>query len=529
VGNFRDITERKRAGERQHLLNEASNVLVYSLDHQITLQEIAQLIVPALADYCRIVLVDEQQQTKEITVNHIDPEKIALVQELYDHYKDRAHTTFGVQSILHTGKPELISTISDDVLESVQDSPELLHIISALGLQSYMGVPLLARGKTIGAITFSSVQPHRSYTPDDLSFAQELARRIALVLENARLHREAQAELAERNQAEARQRVLQERILALATTDPVTELPNHRALLARLEQELERARRYSRACSLLFLDLDHFKALNDGYGHTTGDAVLCEFAGLLRAQLRGMDTVGRWGGEEFVAILPELQADEALALAETVRATAAAHTFSAGGGLHLTCSVGMASYPTHAQEREGLLSAADHAMYGAKRFGRNQVRVAHDPAVLVLFSQNHSEDGREEAALVGMVEALATLVEARDSSTGRHSQQVADLVLQLVCALGLLTTEAQMIALASRLHDVGKVAIPDAVLRKPGCLTEEEWELMRMHPVVGADIVSHIPALRPLAPVIRAHHERWDGKAILITSRERRFHLGHAS
>ena len=512
VSNFRDITERKQAWERQHLLNEASNVLVSSLDHQITLQEIAQLIVPALADYCRIALVDEQQQIKEITVNHTDPEKIALVRELYDHYKDRTNTTHGVQRILQTGKPDLVSTVSGGVLEPVQDSPELLQIIRALGLESYMGVPLLAGGKTIGAITFSSVQPHRYYTPDDLSFAQELARRIALVLENARLHREAQAEIAERKQAEERQRVLQERILALATTDPITELPNHRALLAQLEQELERAQRYERACSLLFLDLDHFKALNDGYGHGAGDTVLCEFAGVVRAQLRGMDTVGRWGGEEFLAILPELQADEALALAEEVRAVVAAHTFNVGGGIHLTCSVGVASSPVHAQEREGLLSAADHAMYAAKRFGRNQVRTANDPAVLALFSESHLEEGREEAALVGMVEALVTLVEARDYSTGRHSHQVSDLVLQLARALGLPPAEAQMIALAGRLHDVGKVAVPDAVLQKAGRLTEKEWALIRTHPVVGADVVSHIPALRPLAPVIRAHHERWDGQ-----------------
>src|SRR5205823_12819237 len=176
VGNYRDITERKHAEQRQHLLNEATNVLVSSLDHQLTLQEVAQLIVPALADYCRIALVDEQQQIKEIAVNHIDPEKNALVRELYEHYKDRVPTTPGVQRILQTGKPELISTISGDVLEAVQKSPELLHIIRGLGLESYMGVPLLARGKTIGAITFSSVQPHRYYTPDDLSFAQELAR-----------------------------------------------------------------------------------------------------------------------------------------------------------------------------------------------------------------------------------------------------------------------------------------------------------------------------------------------------------------
>jgi diguanylate cyclase (GGDEF)-like protein len=281
--------------------------------------------------------------------------------------------------------------------------------------------------------------------------------------------------------------------------------------MARLDQELERAQRYARACSLLFLDLDHFKALNDGYGHAVGDAVLCEFADLVRTHLRGMDTVGRWGGEEFVAILPELSAEDALYLAEAVRTAVAAHTFRIGGGLHLTCSIGLASYPLHAQERDGLLRAADQAMYGAKRFGRNQVRAAHDPAVLVLFAASPPEGGWEEAALVGTAEALVTLVEARDHLTGHHSHQVAELMHQLALALGLPVSEAQMLMLAGRLHDIGKVAVPDKVLQKPAQLTEEEWALMRLHPVVGADVISRIPALRPLAPVIRAHHERWDG------------------
>jgi HD-GYP domain-containing protein (c-di-GMP phosphodiesterase class II) len=111
-----------------------------------------------------------------------------------------------------------------------------------------------------------------------------------------------------------------------------------------------------------------------------------------------------------------------------------------------------------------------------------------------------------------MVEALATLVEVRDTATGHHAHQVAELVLQLALAMGLSVSEAQMIALAGRLHDVGKVSIPDAVLQKPSRLTQEEWGLVRTHPMVGAAVVGHIPALRPLVPVIRAHHERWDGQ-----------------
>ena len=183
VANFRDISHRKHAEEQQHVLNQASNILTFSLDHQITLREIAGLIVPALADYCRIAILDDKQHIREISVNHIDPEKISLVRALYEQYKDRTSSTHGLQRLLETSKPELISSVSGDILETVRDDVVMLDIINALGLQSYMGVPLIARGKTIGAITFSSVQPYQHYTEDDLLFAGELARRIALVLD----------------------------------------------------------------------------------------------------------------------------------------------------------------------------------------------------------------------------------------------------------------------------------------------------------------------------------------------------------
>ncbi len=215
LANFRNVTERKQAEERQHLLDKASSALVSSLDHQITLQEIAQLIVPSFADYCRIALLDEQQQIQDITVNHIDPEKIALVRSLYERYKDRTSTTHGLQKLLETGKPELISNVSQQWLATVQDDPEMLAILNALELKSYMGTPLHARDRIIGAITFSSIQPHRHYTPGDLAFAQELAHRITLVLENTRLYREAQEELAERKAAETRLQASEERFRAL--------------------------------------------------------------------------------------------------------------------------------------------------------------------------------------------------------------------------------------------------------------------------------------------------------------------------
>lgn len=299
------------------------------------------------------------------------------------------------------------------------------------------------------------------------------------------------------------------RLEALATTDPLTGLPNHRAMVAAIDQELERVQRSSQPCAVVFLDLDHFKALNDTCGHGAGDATLREFAAQVRATLRGIDTLGRWGGEEFVCLLPETDKEEAMGLAERVRAAVAGHAFAAAGGARLTCSIGFAICPYDTIGRDGLVDAADRAMYAAKRLGRNQIRVVSDPAVAALDGEVGS---REETALVGTVEALAALVEARDSYTGRHTEEVAQLTVRLALTLGCDASQARMIGLAGRLHDVGKIAIPDAVLRKPGRLTDEEWGVLCTHPVVGASVVGRVPALGILTPLIRGHHEHWDGR-----------------
>ena len=313
---------------------------------------------------------------------------------------------------------------------------------------------------------------------------------------------------------------------ALATMDALTGLPNHRALVGICDQELERTQRYSRSCSLLFLDIDHFKALNDGYGHAAGDTVLYEFANLVQKTLRGIDTIGRWGGEEFVAILPEADMEEAVFAAERVRLAVSEYVFPVGGGIRLTCSVGLVTSSDALHERDPLLNAADQAMYAAKKLGRNQVRKADDPVVLALVHEQQKNGSREDMALLGTVEALCALVETRDQFTGEHTRRVAIETMQLAQLLGLNEDEARMIGMAGHLHDIGKVGLPDALLQKAGALTDEEWQMIYRHPIIGADVVSLVPSLKGIAPIIRAHHERWDGCGYPDCLREEEIPLG---
>jgi diguanylate cyclase (GGDEF)-like protein len=167
-----------------------------------------------------------------------------------------------------------------------------------------------------------------------------------------------------------------------ALTDALTNLPNHRALVDQLEQDLEHARRYKRPFSLLFFDADRFKQINDTYGHAAGDSTLQEIGIRTRRNLREGDTLGRFGGEEFVVLLPETDCQQAMLIAERIRSEVAASPISSPGleeGISITLSIGISSYPEDGTSERELLSQADEAMYLAKRLGRNQVQVAQVP------------------------------------------------------------------------------------------------------------------------------------------------------
>ncbi|HEX2829617.1 MAG TPA: diguanylate cyclase [Burkholderiales bacterium] len=187
-------------------------------------------------------------------------------------------------------------------------------------------------------------------------------------------------ELRVRLRAGERVLALQDELRAQATTDELTRLPNRRGILERLQHELALVRRDGRAFSILTIDIDNFKNVNDAHGHAVGDEVLKHVAARMRVQVRGYDDVGRHGGEEFMVVLPACDPAGAVGVAERIRADIASSPVStSAGGLTVTVSIGVATIPgAAAADATGLLAAADGALYAAKRNGRNRVQIAPD-------------------------------------------------------------------------------------------------------------------------------------------------------
>jgi diguanylate cyclase (GGDEF)-like protein/putative nucleotidyltransferase with HDIG domain len=316
-----------------------------------------------------------------------------------------------------------------------------------------------------------------------------------------------------------------------ALSDGLTGLPNHRAMMDQLEKELERVRRFDRPLSLLFFDVDRFKRINDTHGHAVGDTVLRQIGERAIRVLRGGDTVGRFGGEEFVLLLPETDADGAKTVAERLRTAIASEPIAADmvtGGLVATVSIGVATYPADGCSEQELLGQADRAMYLAKRLGRNQVRTARearqlspDLELMTLLQQEGDYEAAErkettleglrETYTVGMIYSLMSLLERRDQGMSQHAFAVSDLATAIAQAMHLEPAQVSRIGMAALLHDIGKVAIPDVLLQKAGRLSMHERTLLREHAELGAQILEASPFLQDLTPAVRHHHEWWDG------------------
>ena len=265
-----------------------------------------------------------------------------------------------------------------------------------------------------------------------------------------------------------------------ALTDPLTGLGNRRALADALERGLAAASDGDPLVLVLF-DLDGFKRYNDTFGHPAGDALLVRLGMRLTRFLDGRGAAFRMGGDEFCALFrPGAQ------VAEPLIAGARQALSEHGEGFAIGCSHGAIVLPREAADAAEALRIADQRMYAHKHSGRRSPERQSADVLLRALSERHPD-------------------------LGQHSDGVADLAEGTARALGLGPEQVRRVRHAAELHDVGKVAIPDSILAKPGPLDADEWAFMRRHTLIGERIISAAPALAPVAEIVRASHERWDG------------------
>ena len=306
--------------------------------------------------------------------------------------------------------------------------------------------------------------------------------------------REALLSETERLLAEAMER---------ADRDPLTGLLNHRAFHKRLAEEADRAQRAGLPLAVAMVDLNNFRFFNDAYGHVAGDDVLRRVAGALQRCCRSYDTLARFGGDEFALLLPGLGIEETALFAARLRGTLDGMGYRPPGygcDIPLNLSVGTAVFPDECVSRLDVVGLADARLGRVKSGGDAQGEVEHLRA-----------DMSRSVGGFTMLDALVTAVDNKDRYTRRHSEDVLAYSLQIAEALGLDERTRHTVAVAALLHDVGKIGVPDAILRKPGALTEAEFEAVRQHPMMGAIIVGAVPGFEDTLDAVRHHHERWDG------------------
>ncbi len=336
-----------------------------------------------------------------------------------------------------------------------------------------------------------------------------------------------------------------------AITDGLTGVKTHRFLMEALSAEWKRSTRAGRQFSLVLMDLDRFKFVNDFYGHLEGDVVLQRVGHILEQNCRRSDVVARYGGDEFVILMPETNGDQARQLAGKLRSWVAADPLL--HGKNITASFGIATFPTHGSTPQELIQVADSSMYLSKHHGGNAVssaeqresketkkwkrdvleaylgvtlkrqfstgpqafeeihrRLEHFTRSLGEESQADSP-GQLPASVVETVTSLALAVDAKDHYTQGHSQKVSAYAAMVAHAAGLNHAEVEEIRLAGLLHDVGKVGIPETVLNKSGPLDAAEWETMKTHTQLGARLLEALGAMDRVRQMVLHHHEFFDG------------------
>jgi diguanylate cyclase (GGDEF)-like protein len=354
------------------------------------------------------------------------------------------------------------------------------------GFRSILYLPLNVTAHSIGSLILASRKPN-AYNHSQIRLLERVTLQVAAPIENAQLYA----------QVEQRSRL-----------DELTRLFNRRYFEECLKEEISRHSRYGDVLSLFMLDLDNYKNYNDLYGHPAGDILLNQIGKIIKSSLRNVDKAFRYGGDEFVVILPQTNKDDAYVVAERVRAQLAEEMEKKA--INVTCSIGLSSYPSDGVVTTELVDVADTALYYAKRTGGNRIYLSSKilPKPLAEGRINGIDTRRDN---LSAVYALVSAVEAKDPYTYGHSKKVNTYAVALAEKIGLSPDEVFKVSTAALLHDIGIIGIPDRVLNKKGELSGGDWEAIKAHPRLGATIVGNIPTLVPCVSSILHHHERWGG------------------
>ncbi|MBQ8668611.1 diguanylate cyclase [bacterium] len=333
---------------------------------------------------------------------------------------------------------------------------------------------------------------------------------------------------------------LSEQTNKFANTDTLTSLYNHRGFQEVLATEMAKSKETEKPLSVVMFDVNNISKINRELGHAKGDEVIKTVAEKIKQNIRANDSAGRYGGDEIAVIMPDTDTKDAKYLAEYITYCLSCCFVDDVGPVKV--SVGISTYPECTIDQEKLLILAEQAMFISQAKGYKEGMSAiisssdfnfWDDVALNSFAEvltkRHSQIGinfeeelvhkfnQEEIVnhthLMEMVTSLAGAIDAKDPYTKGHSTSVSRYAEALARAVNLPETEVERIKIGALLHDVGKIGIPESVLKKPGKLDDEEWEIMKQHPTIGAEkVLAPNEALRDLIPIVKYHHERLDGK-----------------
>lgn len=318
------------------------------------------------------------------------------------------------------------------------------------------------------------------------------------------------------------------RLKKLALTDSHTGLYNHRYLEEVIEAEFHRAKRYLHPLSVIMIDIDYFKSINDVYGHQFGDLILKQFARHLKKIMRKYDIIIRSDGEEFVIISPGIDVAQSLNIGQRILASASQYNFGdKDHAVKLKLSLAAVSYPEdRVTNGMGLVNLADQVLGKTKELGGNRIYSSleikkgknqpvqnHNKTLNIKLLQGKIDKltKRANQSLVEAIFAFAKTIELKDHYTGEHVEETVRYVTAICKVLELQKEEVELIKQAAALHDLGKIGISEKILLKKSKLTRLEFNEIKKHPQIAADILRPIQFLRKIIPLVFYHHEKWDG------------------